>query len=422
MNKEYTMTLAPFPDGFLWGVATAGHQNEGGNSNSDTWFLENVSPTIFAERSGAACNGYELWEQDLGLVTGMQLNAYRFSVEWARIEPAVGEFSDEALAHYEAIVDGCVERGIAPLVTFSHFTAPHWFAKRGAWLDQEAPKLFARFVGVVMDRFGDRIAAAVTFNEPNLPQMLAWAGLPDFITDLTRATLDAASAAAGVEKYRAGNVMVAEDFPGMQVGMTDAHRAAKAAIKARRPELPVGLSIAISDDCAVEGGEATRDAKRADVYDHWLRLARDDDFIGVQNYERLWFGPDGQLPPAEGATLNEMGSAVDPDSLGGAARYAHEVSGVPVIVTEHGLSTPDDAERAAFIEPSLAGLLEVMGDGVPVLGYCHWTLMDNFEWIFGYGHQLGLHAVDRETFERTAKPSARVYANIVAAQRGVSVA
>ncbi|PPL19154.1 glycoside hydrolase family 1 protein [Microterricola pindariensis] len=411
------MVLGNFPDQFFWGVATAGHQSEGDNRDSDTWFLENVTPTIFVEPSGPACDGYRRWSEDLDLVAGMGLNAYRFSVEWARIEPAEGEFNEEALAHYEAIVDGCLERGLAPLVTFSHFTSPHWFAKRGAWIDAESSELFARFCGVVMDRFGDRIAAAVTFNEPNLPQMLAWAGLPDFITALTQETLDAASAAAGVEAYRAGNVMVPADFAGMQTGMTNAHLAAKAAIKQRRPELPVGLSIAISDDCAAEGGEAARDAKRADVYDHWLRLAREDDFIGVQNYERLWFGPDGQLPPAAGSIINEMGSAVDAASLGGAARYAHAVSGVPVFVTEHGASTPDDAVRAAFIEPSLAGLLEAISDGVPVLGYCHWTLMDNFEWVFGYGHQLGLHSVDRTTFERTAKPSAGVYGAIVAAQR-----
>lgn len=411
------MALGPFPEDFLWGVATAGHQSEGDNRDSDTWFLENVSPTVFAEPSGPACNSYELWQEDLDLAAGMRLNAYRFSVEWARIEPAEGEFKDGALAHYEALVDGCLERGLAPIVTFSHFTLPHWFAKRGAWLDPEGAELFARFCGVVMDRFGDRITAAVTFNEPDLPQMLAWAGLPDFIADLTRATLVAASQAAGVERYRAGNVMVPEDFGAMQEGMTRAHRAARAAIKSRRPDLPVGLSIAISDDCAAPGGEATRDRKREEVYGHWLRLAREDDFIGVQNYERLWFGPDGQLPPAAGATLNEMGSAVDAASLGGAARYAHEVSGVPVFVTEHGSSTSDDTVRAEFIEPSLAGLREAIEDGVPVLGYCHWTLMDNFEWIFGYGHQLGLYEVDRTTFARTPKPSAAVYSSIVTAQR-----
>ena len=163
------MTERSFPTGFLWGVASAGHQNEGDNDNSDTWFAEHVTPTVFREPSGKACNGYELWREDVDLAAGMGLNAYRFSVEWARVEPAEGEFSDEALDHYEAIVDRCLERGLAPVVTFNHFTSPHWFAMRGGWLDPEAPALFARYCDQVMERFGDRIAYAVTLNEPNLP-------------------------------------------------------------------------------------------------------------------------------------------------------------------------------------------------------------------------------------------------------------
>ena len=412
------MTIDRFPDDFLWGVATAGHQNEGDNVHSDTWFLENVTPSVFQDRSGKATNGWELWESDLDLVAGMGLNAYRFSVEWARVEPAEGEFSDEALAHYEALIDGCLARGLAPIVTFNHFTSPHWFAARGAWLDAEAPALFARYAGVVMDRFGDRIELAVTFNEPDLPEMLTWAHLPDFIPELERATLAAASVVAGVERYRAGNVMLREDFAGMRAGMTAGHRAAKAAIKARRAELRVGLSLAMVDDVAGPGGEETRDRKRAEVYDHWLELARDDDFVGVQNYERIVYGPDGQLPPEPGAIVNGMGTPVDPDSLRGAVEYAYAVAGVPILVSEHGVSTPHDEVRAGFIEPSLASLKRAMDAGIPVLGYCHWTLMDNFEWIFGYGPKLGLHSVDRETFERTAKPSAGVYASLVREARG----
>ncbi|BDV31805.1 glycoside hydrolase family 1 protein [Microbacterium terricola] len=412
------MPATSFPVDFLWGVATAGHQNEGDNVTSDTWFLENVTPTVFQERSGKAANGWELWETDLDLVAGMGLNAYRFSVEWARIEPVEGEFSEEALAHYEAVVDGCIARGLAPIVTFSHFTSPHWFAARGAWLDADAPALFARFVGVVMDRFGDRIRLAVTFNEPDLPEMLTWADLPPFVADLERATLAAAEKAAGVERYRAGNVMLREDFAGMRAGMTAAHRAATAAIKAHRPDLPVGLSLAMCDDVAAPGGEELRDRKRAEVYDYWLELARDDDFVGVQNYERLHYGPEGLLPPEPGAILNGMGTPVDPDSLRGAVQYAYDVSGVPILVSEHGVSTHDDTVRTAFIQPSLEGLAQAIADGVPVLGYCHWTLMDNFEWIFGYGPKLGLHEVDPVTFARTPKPSAAEYARLVVAHRG----
>jgi beta-glucosidase len=206
----------------------------------------------------------------------------------------------------------------------------------------------------------------------------------------------------------------------MRSGMTAGHLAARAAIKAARPDLPVGLSIAICDDVAIPGGEELRDRKRAEVYDHWLRLAADDDFIGVQNYERVIYGPDGQVPPADGDQVNEMGTAIEPDSLRGAVAYAHAVSGVPVIVTEHGLSTDDDTLRASFIAPSIDGLVAEIAAGTPVLGYFHWSLLDNFEWIFGYTRQLGLHSVDFETFERTAKPSAAVYAAVVASHRVTS--
>ena len=401
-----------FPAGFLWGVAHAGHQVEGDNVDSDTWFAENVTPTVFKEPSGRACNNWELWREDIDLARGMGLNAYRFSVEWARVEPVEGTFSDAALEHYEAIVDRCVEVGLAPVVTFNHFTCPHWFAQRGNWLDPRAPEFFARYCDKIMERFGDRIAYAVTLNEPNLAHLLTWFPLPEFIRELDRATLAAASEAAGVARYRLANVALPEEMAGLADGMTAGHLAARAAIKARRPDLPVGFSLAIMDDVVVGDDPSVRDRKRAEVYQHWLDLARGDDFLGVQNYERVPFDGTGIIAPPEDAPLNQMGTAVEPLSLAGAVRYGHEVAGVPVLVTEHGMGTPDDTLRAGFIEPSLRGLLDVIEDGVPVLGYCHWSLLDNFEWIFGYDFKYGLYEVDRTTFVRTPKPSVAVYSTI----------
>jgi beta-glucosidase len=403
-----------FPDGFLWGSATAGHQNEGDNTNSDTWFAEQVSPTVFREPSGKACDGYRLWREDVDLVAGMGLTAYRFSLEWARIEPSEGDFDADAIAHYGAIIDRCLELGLAPIVTFNHFTSPHWFAMRGGWLNPGAPELFARYCGEVMDRIGAGIAVALTLNEPNLPRLLSWLNFPDAIRDLERATLTAAAEAAGVERYRLGNVVLPEDFDAMEEGTAAGHVAGKAAIKARRPELPVGLSLAVVDDQAV--GDATvRDRKRAEVYGRWLRLVRDDDYVGVQNYERARYNGEGAMPPPEGAPLNSMGSDIYPLSLAGSVRYVHTETGVPILISEHGLAHDDDSFRGPFIEDSLRGLLDVINDGVPVLGYVHWTLMDNFEWIFGYHSHLGLHAVDRTTFARTAKPSVAVLSRIARA-------
>lgn len=404
--------MTSFPDGFLWGASTAGHQIEGGNDATDVWFLEQTTPTLFREPSGEACRGYELVDTDLDLVSSLGLNAYRFSVEWARVEPARGEIDAAALDHYEREVDAALERGIAPVVTVNHFVAPHWFAAAGSWLAADAPELFAAQADRIMARFGDRIAAAVTLNEPNLEQLLQASGaLPPEAQQLKRDMLAAAARRAGSASYYAGNVIPAEDQDRFQAAFTAAHRAAKAAIKARRADLPVGVSIAIADDRAIPGGEAARDARRAAVYDHWLRVAREDDFIGVQNYESFVHGPDGLIQ--RDGPRNGMGTVIDPASLAGAARYAHEVSGVPVLVTEHGLSSDDDTLRGPFIEDSLSLLADEMAAGTPVLGYLHWSLIDNFEWIFGFGPKLGLFSVDRETFARTPKPSAAAYARWV---------
>jgi len=255
----------------------------------------------------------------------------------------------------------------------------------------------------------------VTLNEPNLPHLLSWLPIPSAVHDLERATLLAASEQAGVPRYRVANVVLAEDMDAIADGMITGHRAAKEAIKARRPDLPVGLSLAMIDDQVVGDDASARDRKRAEVYGRWLELVREDDFLGVQNYARAQYDRTGLLPPPAGAALNQMGAEIYPPSLAGAVRYAHEQAGVAVLVTEHGIGIADDSYRAAFIGPALEGLLDVIDDGVPVLGYVHWTLLDNFEWVFGYDYRFGLHEVDRQTFARRAKPSAAVYSAIARA-------
>ena len=157
------------------------------------------------------------------------------------------------------------------------------------------------------------------------------------------------------------------------------------------------------------------EAKRRDCYATWLELARDDDFIGVQNYSRSLFGPQGLLHPPAGSPTNQGGEETYPPSLANCIRYAYEQSGVPVLVTEHGLSTLDDRKRAEFIPASLAHVHDVIESGLPVLGYCHWSLLDNFEWVSGYGPKFGLCAVDDVTLERTPKESAFVLGAIARA-------
>jgi len=397
-----------FPKGFIWGTATAGHQIEGNNVNSDVWFLENVQPTIFAEPSGDADNSFELWPQDLDLAKSLNLNAYRFSLEWARIEPEPGLFSIAMLDHYKAIIEGCRARGLRPMVTFNHYTTPLWFARRSGWIDPEAPKLFARFCDRTARHLGADISHAMTLNEPNIMAILRYVLPPQAIAG-QRVMLEAAAKKAGVAKFTAGNAANPEDVDTVRTHLIAGHKAGKAAIKAAYPSLPVGFTLSMFDD---QGDPAGRDRARAELYGAWLETARDDDFMGVQNYERVMWGPDGRLPPPPGATLNAMGGEVYAPSLANAVRYAHSQTKKPVIVTEHGVSTNDDTIRARLIPAALAELRKAMDEGVPVQGYIHWSLIDNFEWISGYKQHLGLVSVDRTTFKRAPKPSAAVYAAI----------
>ena len=400
----------PFPNGFLWGAATAPHQIEGNNIASDLWLLENQTPTIFAQPSGDACNSLELWGTDLDIVKGLGLTAYRFGVEWPRIEPEKGLFSQAMLDHYKAIVAGCHARGLQPLVTFNHFTAPRWFSAQGGWTNPDAPQLFARYCDKVARAIGADITMAMTLNEPNILLLLRNI-LPPQVWDMQRQTLDVAAKRLGVAKYVCANVAGPEDIEALQRGLMAGHKAARAAIKAVRSDLPVGFTLSVIDDQAV-GKNSIRDKVRSECYGPWLEIARDDDFIGVQNYERMVWNDKGHLPPPEGSDRNWSGGEVWAPSLAGAVRYVYGVTKIPILVSEHGVGTSDDTLRARFIPAALEGLKQAIDDGVPVLGYMHWSLLDNFEWIFGYKPRFGLCSVDLATFVRTPKPSASVLGNI----------
>lgn len=399
-----------FPKGFLWGAATAGHQVEGNNVNADQWLLETTEPRLPASPSGDACDSFELWREDLDLVRRLGLNTYRFSIEWPRIEPVPGEFSIAMLDHYKAMIDGCRASGLAPVVTLCHFTTPRWFAARGGWTDDGAPALFARYCERAIRHLGDGIRYCTTFNEPNGGPLLQTVLPPPFFGAL-RASLAACAKASGTAKFAVGNTVLPEDVEATTRNMLAAHRLARQAIKALRPNLPVGVTLALVDDQAA-GPDSMRDAHRERVYGAWLRSARDDDYVGVQNYERAVWDAKGRLPTPKGVPTNVAGSEIYPASLANAVRYVHAETTVPILVSEHGVSTTDDLQRASLIPAALGHLRAAIAEGVPVLGYIHWSLLDNYEWGGDERAQFGLVAVDRTSFRRTPKPSAFILGRI----------
>jgi beta-glucosidase len=401
-----------FPPRFLWGAATAAHQVEGNNINSEAWLLEHLPNSIYKEPSGDACDHYHLYEQDINLLADLGFNAYRFSIEWARIEPEKGFFSNAELEHYRRMLEACLRRGLTPLVTYSHFTVPRWFAFQGAWENAESADFFARYCEKATARLGDLMAYAATFNEPDILHLLRWIGSlggssgPDIAATLAtqnaevRRQLDAPLF----------NSFLTGDAQKSRENMLAAHSKGKSAIKSARSNLPVGLTLAMEDDQPA-GPDSHAAEKQADVYGPWLKLARHDDFIGVQTYTRQRVAAK-DLPPPQDAELTQMGYEFYPESLEHTVRYASKETGLPVIVTENGVGTENDVRRVEYIQRALTGLKRCLDDGIDVRGYIHWSLLDNFEWIFGYGPKFGLVAVDHETQKRTPKPSATMLGKI----------
>lgn len=395
-------TRRAFPKGFLWGTATAAHQVEGNNVNSDWWILENVPGTIVREPSGDACDHYNRYPQDIALIAGLGLGSYRFSIEWARVEPAPGLFSTVQLDHYRAMLAECRRRGLHTVVTLHHFTSPNWLCRQGGFENPETIAAFARYAERVIRHCGDLIDVVCTFNEANL-------NFADFMpADTLRPMLTAA--AGGAPRWRS----YLFDRSSISKPIVQAcHVKARAAIKAIRPDLPIGLTLAMSDIQDAPNAPGFGKAERSKRYDGWLTAAREDDFVGVQNYTRERYDAKGGVEPPAGAVRTQIGQEYYPAALAGAVRYAAEVSRRPIYVTENGIGIEDDRIRARYIQEALVGLQQCITTGVDVRGYWHWSALDNFEWTFGYGPKFGLVAVDRSTQRRTIKGSAGILSQIV---------
>ena len=166
--------MTRFPDGFLWGVATAAHQVEGNNVGSDAWLMEHLPGSVYREPSGDAVDFYHRYPDDIAVIAALGLNAFRFGVEWARVEPEIGEISSAELDHYSRVVDTCLRHGIEPVVTLHHFTSPQWLIRHnGGWRGPDTAARFADYAAVVMARLGDRVSWVCTINEANAPVLLA---------------------------------------------------------------------------------------------------------------------------------------------------------------------------------------------------------------------------------------------------------
>jgi beta-glucosidase len=435
--------MEKFKPDFLLGAATAAHQVEGNNTNSDCWALEQMEHTNYVEPSLDAVDHYNRYKEDIKLLAGAGLNAYRFSIEWARIEPQEGRFDDGEIEHYRRVIQCCRENGVEPIVTMHHFSSPKWLITAGGWEAESTVKYFARYCRYVAERLGDGMKYICTINEANMGlqiaaiakrykrQMMSKAAqasaadkakkaegtiqlgmnMESLMAEQKAAALESARI-FGVDDPRKVQVFAAQRTPEGDMIVMRAHQAAKQAMKEVCPHLKVGLTLSLHDIQAQPGGEEAAAKEWNDEFAHYLPYIKDDDFLGVQNYTRSLIGPDGIQPAPEGAELTQMNYEFYPEALANVIRkVAKEFKG-GIIVTENGIATDDDARRVEFIRRALTGVQSCIEEGIPVKGYMYWGLLDNFEWQKGFSMTFGLIAVDRTTQKRCPKESLRVLGNL----------
>lgn len=407
---------------FLIGAATAAHQVEGNNIHSDYWVMEHCRHSDFAEPSDDAVDHYHRYEEDIATLAQAGLNAYRFSIEWARIEPKEGQFDYKEIAHYQKVLDCCAANGVTPVVTLHHFSSPAWLIGKGGWSKPYVVDAFAGYVRFVARELGSKMPYICTINEANMGGQLN-----KIVADMmrarkkkeggvqvgTNANLDIKTIILGM--FEQGKAFGCSPFgintflkprkEKQETMVMEAHQAAVKAIKEVSPNSKVGLTLSLFDyQPTADGSEAAAKLWQED-FGFYLPYIRTDDFLGVQNYSRKIVDANGAREPAPDAPVTQMGYEDYPASIGHVLSKVSQSFQGPLLVTENGIATPDDTRRCQFIREAMESVRNAQQKGVKVMGYLHWSLLDNFEWQAGYSKTFGLIAVDRTTQVRYPKES-----------------
>jgi len=409
-----------FPQGFLWGAATASHQVEGGITTNDwsRWELES-GRIAGGERAGLACDWWGgRWKDDFALAAADGHNAHRLSIEWSRVEPEPGDFDEDALEAYREIIAGVLAQGLKPMVTLHHFTNPIWVMEQGGWHNPAVVDAFAAYTDKVMITLGDLVSHWVTINEPNV---LLFAGYVD------------GSFPPGEQNLRA--------VPALAVNLLRAHATAYHIIHERFPTAQVGLAHHYRSISPARDGSfldrklaALRSHLFNDLFPvgaaegklhliHRIRVpeaAGTQDFIGLNYYTREFVRCSlTQLHRmlsagtfAEDAILSPTGFiAHQPAGLWEALVWARTYR-LPIYITENGIEDANDDIRPMYLAEHLHQVWRAANFNWQLRGYFYWTLVDSFEWERGWTQPFGLYALDRETQGRTARQSARFFSEI----------
>jgi beta-glucosidase len=431
------MSDAPlrFPASFLWGAATSAHQVEGGNALNDWWRFEQLPGVIRGGRgSGAACRHFERFGEDFALAAADGHNAHRLSLEWSRLEPRPGRFDAAAVAHYHAVLGSLRQHGLVPVVTLHHVTNPLWIADAGGWESAATVEAFERFARFCAREYGGEVDWWCTVNEPEAFAFRGWSeGIwPPAVRDNSRAlTVIAHQLEAHGRAYRAIHAEDRIDADGdgqaARVGFAK-HYTQLEPLRAWHPldrlqahfenkvfnEAVLRAAVDGVIDLSIPGATAVRRVVPA--------LKGSLDWIGLNYYTRWRVRSLAPVPhvATAGAPLTDLGWEVWPEGFRRAIDTAAALTGAPVLVTENGFADEHDAIRPRAIVEFIEAMHAAMAGGAHVLGYLHWSLLDNFEWAEGFHGRFGLYSVDfgekgDPALPRRRTRSAEVFARIARA-------
>jgi len=402
---------------FLFGASTSSHQVEGKTRNDwDIWEHENA--TFLASSARKKYDSLPIWpfikknavephnyiadknsrhytnfQKDFELANALGHNTHRFSIEWSRVEPIEGEFDIKALEHYKEVINTLKRNGLEPVVTLWHWVHPVWFARKGAWLAQSAPKDFAKFVDVVISYFGKDVKYWVTLNEPEI--------------------YTSNSYYRGIWPPQKKSLRLS--FKVIN-NLIDGHKIAYKTIKAKFPHAMVGMSknntyfeSAVGKIVSVPSAFL-----QSFFWNIWIlkKISKFQDFIGLNYYfhNRLFWGRRVNL----NKRINDLGWEIFPSGIYFVLKQLYKYfPDVPIIVTENGLADMRDKDRGWFIKEHLRFIRKAMNEGVDVRGYIHWSFIDNFEWDKGFWPRFGLVEIDYVTGERKPRSSAYIYKSLI---------
>jgi beta-glucosidase len=411
--------LPAWPAGFLWGTATAAHQVEGGNHNDWSRFEEERGRIAHDDRSGIAVDHWNRMGEDVALMKDIRANAYRFSVEWSRVEPAEGQWNEAAFARYDELLTLLHDAHITPMVTLLHFTLPQWLADRGGVRAPDFPQRFGLFAGEAARRLGPKVELWCVINEPNVQMYLGY--VEGIWPPGHKSPPEAAEAFAGLLRaYAVATRAIRRSDPDAKVGVAQNLIVFEPASRLSVPDWLAARGAGEAFDWAfydsIQAGRIRLRSPGFPTLDEPLpELLGSADYFGANYYRRdlIRFAPSIpgliQILPGPGPK-NDLGWEIYPEGLLGLLRQAAGRYHLPLYVTENGIADAQGGARPSYLRSHAYALMRALAEGIPVKGYFHWTLMDNFEWAEGFAPRFGLYRVEPSQRTRTPTPGAGTFA------------